>query len=484
MKYIGFFWFVILVAGCALRTPTQVIVEVEADPISRRRTTKVTVHVLDHEGGVRLERNVRLRGDGAEAEFPLRLYLVPEGGDATRRYSVFVEAFESLPEGDRKFNQARVISGYVSEQLQYVRMRLEDSCVDMLTCTETQTCRYGGCIDATVPPMPLNLPSGVGWHEIPDTRLESVCPEVPPEVVGDAGCRGMTSAYSSAIADLSHRRMVLWGGGAFGGYQGNELYSFDLRDLRMHRLSEPSIPPTCEEGADDLADGRPYAREIHGGLSYIAHAGQMLVWSGISNLCEGNSLPNMWTLDLTSLEWRRMAVSSGAAGYGSTDYDEATRSVFVHNGRLWRFDLDTRIFTLLNGNVPTSRYETAIIDPVLRRFILMGDGVYEFFDISEGSSYEIQNRAAIDPECQPLIDAQRPGLAFDPIEKKIVGWAGGDFVYLLDPATHDCEVRQYPDGPGAPEGQGTFGRFRYFPSDDVYVLVNRANQNVFVLRLR
>jgi len=87
--------------------------------------------------------------------------------------------------------------------------------------------------------------------------------------------------------------------------------------------------------------------------------------------------------------------------------------------------------------------------------------------------------------------ASYPGLAYDPVIDRVVGWPNfGDTVYLFDPDTKSCAAETFPGGPsdsshqGPPHtSNGTFGRLQYFPDKDVFVLVNQANNNAFILRL-
>lgn len=64
----------------------------------------------------------------------------------------------------------------------------------------------------------------------------------------------------------------------------------------------------------------------------------------------------------------------------------------------------------------------------------------------------------------------------------MVGWAGGDDVYIFDPDAKACTKQTY-GGPGPQNGNGTMGRFRYFPSLDVFAVVNGWQENGFTLRL-
>jgi hypothetical protein len=65
----------------------------------------------------------------------------------------------------------------------------------------------------------------------------------------------------------------------------------------------------------------------------------------------------------------------------------------------------------------------------------------------------------------------------------MVGWAGGDTVYLFNPDTKSCQAVTHAGGPGAQVANGTMGRFRYFPQLKVFALVNNWNQDAYTLRL-
>jgi len=74
-------------------------------------------------------------------------------------------------------------------------------------------------------------------------------------------------------------------------------------------------------------------------------------------------------------------------------------------------------------------------------------------------------------------------LAYDSLRNVVVGWAGGDSVYLFNVDSSSCSTLTFPGGPGPQQHNGTHGRFRYFEKLDVFALVNDSGQNAFVLRL-
>ncbi len=88
------------------------------------------------------------------------------------------------------------------------------------------------------------VPAALGWYEIPNTKLRSVC---PPNGFGGSGynftdkCWGLTGAWSSAVFDPGRNHLVVWGGG-HADYYGNEIYTLDLSNLTISRLNDPGLP--------------------------------------------------------------------------------------------------------------------------------------------------------------------------------------------------------------------------------------------------
>ena len=69
---------------------------------------------------------------------------------------------------------------------------------------------------------------------------------------------------------------------------------------------------------------------------------------------------------------------------------------------------------------------------------------------------------------------------------KFVVWSGGKDFHLYDVRTNAWSVlAAAPNSPSptAPAANGTYGRFRYVPSKDAFVLANSVSDDVFVFRL-
>ena len=138
-------------------------------------------------------------------------------------------------------------------------------------------------------------------------------------------------------------------------------------------------------------------------------------------------------------------------------------------------------------------YPTASIDPVNRKMFLLGNCSLDVFDLETYTltSYKESDLTG-DTE---ILCATSPGFVYNPAIKKFVAWAGGSsnneilsqIVYVLDPVTLVVEKR-YPAStndviPTNSAKWGTYGRFRYVPSKDVFVVVNSVYENVYVYKL-
>jgi hypothetical protein len=344
----------------------------------------------------------------------------------------------------------------------------------------------------------------LGWCEIVGTKLADVCPDSTKyaSIQANEGCGAVINDWSGGAQDETRERLIVWGGGHHG-YFGNELYALDLVGLKMLRLNDPSDVAGYDfndcYAPDAYPDGRPVSRHTYDALAYIAHAEKMYSFSGAKAPC-GYSGSDTWTLDLATVTtapagaaapWALVTTTVGKpkGGVGVVaDYDPNSKRVIMSElSSVWAYDIDANTYTVLNDqNASLDYHMTGRVDPKRKLFIVMGSsgsqgGGVIVFDIAPGSTGTRQKWTVTG--CDELAAAIYPGLAYDPVQDKMVGWPGGDSVYLFDADAKSCTKVTYPGGPGAQNSNGTNGRFRYFPSLKVFAVVNDWQKNAFALRL-
>jgi hypothetical protein len=126
-----------------------VVLEIDAESTVRARLAKLTIDVR---GGAADDAYTDYHGEShSELQaptFPIRVALVPRGGDSTRRYQVTASAHAA---DGSLLAEARVISGYVPDAIRYARLVLQDACIGVAACGAAAelplTCSRGVCAD-------------------------------------------------------------------------------------------------------------------------------------------------------------------------------------------------------------------------------------------------------------------------------------------------------------------------------------------------
>jgi len=322
-------------------------------------------------------------------------------------------------------------------------------------------------------PRAMDLMRGMppnSWISIPGTRMSDVTPK-HGEFAGTWGIVGPASviiAWSGGAFDTRRNQLLLWGGGG-ADYHGNEVYAFQVDSLSWRRLTHPTPNPSL--GRPVNADGTPNGRATYNSLAYLTHADRFFACGG--TLSGGPATDDKtWTFDPSARRWTdRNPPSTSGGGYSvSCSYDPGTRKVWWGSntttglGGLWSYDYDANAWTRHNDD--TFHEHTSAVDT--RRGLLVVVGQGEVF------TYDLRNA---DPRRRPrsttggeaFISRSSPGLDYDPVRDRVVGWAGGA-VYSLDPETNAWIAHEAAAAP-APTENGMYGRWRYVPSLDAFIAV-------------
>jgi len=346
-------------------------------------------------------------------------------------------------------------------------------------------------------PPPSGIPLTLGWFPIPATQLTPVCAVTQgfTDVAGIESCPAITEDWSGGIFDEARNRLLIWGGG-HGGYAGNEVYALGLDTLTMTRLNAPSSPVRngCTSGGV-YADGKPVSRHTYNHLAYLPTADAMFAWGGSmwQTGCQGD---DAWTLNLSTLAWTKKSNTGGPIGnhFGvGTSFDPNSGLIYAHDGSNL-FSYNPSANTWSKRSSPLSRqffgYTSGAVDPVRKRYLLHGNdhtgspippATLFWYDISNPTA-SIATQSGLTTGCGGFIGGYEYSMEYDPVQDRFVGWNGGDTIFLFNPDTLSCTTAVHAGGPAAVPN-GTYGRFRYSPSLNVFVVCNSVNANCYTLRL-
>ena len=337
------------------------------------------------------------------------------------------------------------------------------------------------------------IPSALGWYQIPNTSIKSLCPSYS-DIQASSGCAAVMSAWSGALFDTKRNRLIIHGGG-HSDYYGNEIYAIDfnanpISAVLVKDASHGSAITNVTSTPEAFLDGTPNARHTYNGWVYLPTQDSYLLYgAGLS--ADGPFSDGQWLFNPSNLSWTQQHPTThpNTAKTGSIPqhaYDPVTDTVYFVEGnasQFWQMNPATGAWTSLgsSGAACGNDNATSSIDPVRRLYACVGNG--ELFTVSLNSPYTVTNDTSA-PGCSTLAGTNSPGFAYDPIQQLFVGWAGGNTVYTYNPSAHSCTaITSYSGGPTTIQPNGTFGRFRYAPALGVFVVVNDINSNAYSLRL-
>ena len=331
----------------------------------------------------------------------------------------------------------------------------------------------GADLTHVVSTMPAN-----SWLEIPNSRLDSVGanPNKYPDLQGYMGVHGIT-AYSGGVYDSKRDRLVIWGGG-HADYRGNEIYVFDVGTLQWERLTEPSEASLCQQVN---SDGTPNSRHTYNGIAYIEHADQFF-GSGGALACNpgGCGADKTWTFDFDSKQWKDMKpkLKPRTDCENVSAYDPESKKVWWFDvPGLWSYNYDNNKWRQHNEDYISRR--TAAVDTKRGLLLVVGQEQVVAYNIRDGDyTQRVWNTVG----AESLIKKWSPGLAYDPVADRMVGWAGGS-VFSLDMDTKIWTEHKASGGPNVDSLNDVYGLWRYIPSLNAFIVMSGAQKNVYFYKL-
>lgn len=391
-------------------------------------------------------------------------------------------------------------------------------------------------------PLIEDLPAGQ-WYEVPQSKLSDSGAIPNPAPPGVTGIRSIMSAWNGGVYDSRRDRLLVTGGGHWD-YSGTEVYAFSLVNMTWERITDPygyNEQPRYkseEEGRTAIKtgktdsplyrrlyydDGTPVSRHVYGSIDYDANTDSLYIFGGRAIWAtKGDPDPeSVYRLDLdftknTNKKWKRIANQDIPADYGVIAvFDPNSGHFFIKGGGGGRDTCKTSIkigsscyfiteYDPVN-QTSTRRYEerfgsiylSGTIDTKRHLFIIAGTmfakPLLVFWDLSQNGLLQrkvVKNTG----DTSWIRGAPNPGLQYDPVTDSIVLWRGGTNIYQGKFNLDLSEIKWtkltslnidkiQENTNGLKPKNGVYGRFRYSPKYNAFIVVNSIYENVFIYKL-
>jgi hypothetical protein len=236
---------------------------------------------------------------------------------------------------------------------------------------------------------------------------------------------------------------------------------------------------------DPQPDGTPASRHTYDGLAYISHADRFFAYGG-SQAGNGYGTQVTWTFDPAAKRWtdRRPAGSGNSPTANccnfTGEYDPGTRKVYMRDpNRLTAYDFDRNEWTVALEWPHSWGPGKTVVDTKRNLLFTVGSREFLVHDLSAGKDVSADWKTT---GGDTIVNGYGSGAAYDSRSDRLVAWNGGG-PYALDMGTRVWTRLSGAGAPAAQQGNGTFGRFRYVPDDNVFLLVNDVDDDVYAYKL-
>jgi hypothetical protein len=324
------------------------------------------------------------------------------------------------------------------------------------------------------------------WFQVPNSKLSAVLPSpIPP---GATGPDAIMSAWSGGAFDTQRNRLMIWGGG-HTDYAGNELYAFNVNTLAWVKLTNPSTDVGGTYTSGYYPDGKPRSRHTYSYLLYVPSMDRFCSFGATAGYPNGTVMGRMVDcFNFGTSQWERKADAPSEGPEGPfAAYDPTTGHVWAHGtgpgAYLTEYNPSSNTWTVhAADNTGWTPAYTCALDWRRRKFVGLGEGDVRVWDLNNPDATAVFMNTT---GATSIVGVDKPGFVYDPVTDRFVAWAGGSDVYSLNMTTGVWTRHLKTAGP-TPTGAtatGTYGRFQYVPSKNVFVAVNAIDEDVYVYKL-
>jgi hypothetical protein len=341
------------------------------------------------------------------------------------------------------------------------------------------------------------------WYEIPSSKLDSANGKPGTLPPGNSGFASVVAAWNSGLWDTRRNRLCVFGGG-HTDYAGNEIYCLtpDSSYTGWYRISKnPSIFDSTETLAFyNNTDSGSIPRPGHNydGVEYDSINDKYLLFGSPFPYFDGTpTIRAIYRYDVAGNTWDSVAVLDKDPASIAVARDDSAGKIWVMSkgtqGVMQEYKFSDQTNTaraLWWQDDGVGQYFTMTVLPQQKRII--GIGGYDGTDGTKRirwwpikSTDPITGTDTTIASCDSLAIESGPGFDWSPVDRKIIGWVGGTKVYTMDSTMACTEVASSGSNtvtPTNPTANGTYGRWRYMPRYNAFIVVNSTATNTYIYR--
>jgi hypothetical protein len=324
------------------------------------------------------------------------------------------------------------------------------------------------------------------WYAAPSSKMNLVSPLPMP--AGITGLTAVMAAWSGGSYDSKRDRLIIWGGG-HTDYAGNELYVFDIKTQKWSRLDNPSVNVGGDEQSGVYPDGRPRARHTYDYVQYVPAIDAFCTFGGSGLYPSGQTgtdKTHCFNFQTNAWELKGNAPTSGIGSVSGVDPETgiAWLQGGGNNGGFAEWNSATNTWKT-HGIYAKGWFEYYSTAAAGRgKLLALGQGKLIQWDLKKPDAPAID--LATVGEAPPA-SINNSGFTFDTKRGWFVAWNGGTSVYVFEIGAKVWKKVTIAATnkviPTEAAHTGTYGRFQYVASKDVYVGVNATGEDVYFFRL-
>jgi hypothetical protein len=330
------------------------------------------------------------------------------------------------------------------------------------------------------------------WAQVPGTSMRPVIPQSSalPDGGGATGPASVLTAWNGAAYDPDAQRLYFWGGG-HTDYSGNEVYEFNLDNLKIVRLTDPShltSPPPSGMNVSAVCrfpgDNTPLSSHDYDGIVWCPVTQSVWLWPFIGYCSQGTVMTagQCWEFDPAKKSWRRRRdVPKSPVGFGNANacwVPKHKKILLQSNGSACWFDPATETYSGWSSEFGSFGESTSCYVAHRDEVWICWGGILK---VALKEPVPGRPESVVGPSNKPSSEiGGTTGMLYDSVNKMILFWTGGADIWALNPDNFQWRFLPAPAGTPAPSAHAVLSKWKYVSELSCCVAYGDIDQGLWV----